>query len=200
MHEICYTEYSLKKSKLAIQKELDKMVRMESDYGGLSSSIEWRKEIFTSYSEAVEFLDSKDEYYYCAAVRFFDTRKLNVNEKSKIKNLKNKIVVAEKEYREMINNSYFANHKSNLLSCKACESKISVIHLNKKSNSNICPVCNSDLRPKKFLDKANIKKIKINEMKELLLKYIEEEEKKYFEKHKDNDSFWKWLVKIEYHV
>lgn len=108
---------------------------------------------------------------------------------------KSKITQLKQEYKELNEKEYFKDHKSVFISCKNCKSKITLKYLNK----NICPICLCDLRPNSFQEKLKNKKKKIDKLNEILKKEIKKEEEIFYNKYKNNEKYWKWLVRIEYH-
>lgn len=161
---------------------------------GLCKKIEWRKEMkpFLTKEDAEDYIGKHfcDGNYQQVAVPYYDgpTSK-------KLQELTDKIYMLNKKYDEAKDAVYYLTHpiKAQLLTCKHCGTKISMPYFLKSYyNKNICPVCNTDLRPKSELQKFERLKEQIKKLKE---KEVELKRKEF------SKSRWlRWLVKVEWHV
>lgn len=189
-HSIEYFSYPEKKGKNNILNELDAYVRnatWEEGGSGLSSIRWYDAPILNSHDEAMSFLDSNDKGWYDQlAVRYRAVPKgVTTN---RLTELEQKYREVSKIYDDLRTKIYVKDFKAEFIGCKRCGSKVNRKYL----RSNMCPVCNFDLRSdtvKKTIEDAYKRVLKVEEqIKEEKLKLV----------NKKADIFW--LVKIEYHL
>lgn len=190
-HNIKHLVYKEDVDRRKVQADLDNYVAHEDwqeGCSGLNSPIRWIEScgVLNSYDEALEYIRSHDKGWYDSlAVRFkeFDGTKTTAQKKAE-----EKAESAKKKYIDLVNKFHFENIKAAFIGCRHCGSKISLNYL----DSNCCPVCDGDMRPKSTLDTLERYEANLKKANELLL----EEQNKTLVKH----SKTKWLVKIEYHT
>ena len=96
--------------------------------------------VFPSEKEARKFIDDRYGSWsrrYNVYVEFIDTK-----ETSKIKSLKERLKATREKKEQYIKKEQIINHKSSLIGCKHCGSKIAREFL----KNDYCPVCGTDLR------------------------------------------------------
>lgn len=192
-HCVNFDVFPIKQSKQSIFEEVDSIAENESDGGvGLGSRIRWYdNEIQNSYEEAKAFIEEHDKGWYDQlAVPFRQAQQEGLTTKKTI-DLKRRISELDKAYCEKDKKIHYANVKSKTISCKTCESKISVAYL----RSNACPVCQGELRPESVMNDLKNKQAKLDELRHKL----KEEEKRLATKSVKNANLM-WLVKTEFHV
>lgn len=190
-HNIKYETYHEKVNKKSVQAEWDAYVRhadWEEGASGLPNQIRWIDTTLPDYDSAMSYIEQHDKKWYDQlAVKYIEYSGAKPTKKEET--LKEKVGEACKKYNSLSNEFYFAGSKSAFKSCPKCNSKLSLSYL----NSNICPLCYSDLRPSSAI--IAIDKAKTN-WKELQKAYDEERKKN----EKKGKKSVKWLVKIEYHT
>ena len=196
-HLTCLDVFSFKKTKKHIECCVNEVARKEGDYGTeLSKPIRWYEDkIYNSKEEAEKAIRAKDKGWYDQlAVLFrepvgdFRTKKIKDMEKRIERECKKNSLLKEK--------MHFLNHKSNLITCKNCSSKISSKYLKR---TNFCPVCSKDLRPISVQEKIKKNEEKINFLQKELRKMVKKERLKIFQNQKTKTEVF-WLVKTEFHV
>lgn len=190
-HSVEFYDYSTKVSKGEIFADMDEIVIYNGDdegHTGLNQNIRFYDNVcLDTREEAKNFIEKHDKGW-CdqLAVKYKDCGPVNSK----------KLIDLKKQYDttiEKIKKSkgfYFANHKSKLITCKNCESKLAVSFL----NTNNCPVCRKDLRPE--TEQARIDGL--YKKKGVLEDRIQEEEQRLKKKQAKKGKEM-WLVKIEYH-
>ncbi len=103
------------------------------------------------YDEACEFLDAKADgkFYQDYAVRFYNTDK--VKKSKKVENLEERVKTMWTKRREYEAAHSVTLHKSELIGCKKCNSKLAIKYLRTEK----CPVCCSDLRADYILERLD---------------------------------------------
>ena len=192
-HIIDYDVYSEKVSKSYVQEKWDK-VAYGREGGGLPNKIRWLDITLNSYEEAKEYISKVDKGWYdCLAVKYKDFDISSIKAPKKLQELKDRCSRLEKEYREISNIVECKTFKSQLITCKQCNSKLNKDYM----RSNKCPLCGNDIR-------SDTTKKRIKAKYDALLsirQQIEEENKKLLTKQSKqiNNATIRWLVKVEYH-
>lgn len=116
-------------------------------YTGTFRGIEFNsKTFFSSYNaahDAVRRMQCNQDKNM--AVPFYEFEEALMANK-KLMALEAKIKELEKKYREAEKKNYFSTLTSEFVSCRTCKSKLNRSFLVDRA-SNLCPVCESDLRP-----------------------------------------------------
>ena len=137
--------------------------------------IKYSNKIFTSYEEAKKYLFNNCEWSrkINPYVKFIDIEKAKVT--SKMQAIEKRINDTYEKKMTYIEKEHIVNHKSNLIGCCKCNSKIARLYIGKNDK---CPVCGNDLRSDTV--KNTIKRYEeiINDCK----KQLTEEKKKQSEK------------------
>ncbi len=203
-HNIMHYTYKHNVNKRKVQDELDSYVRhadWQEGASGLPNPIRWLNVTLDSYEEAEKYIKEHDnDWYDQIAVMYYENH--NLKPSKTYETLKERAERLNRRYMELRDKIHYADVKSKFITCRYCDSKISVAVLSGKLKSwaywgkrNNCPVCGRDLRPESTL--ALIETAKKNAEK--AAKDLKAEEKKLMEKQKKNAEI-KWLVKIEYHT
>ena len=189
-HNIKYFTYKEDVNRRRVQAELDNYVAHEDwqeGCSGLSSPIRWIENcgVLNSYDEALEYINSHDRGWYDSlAVRY---KEIDVKPSSALKKAQERLEDTKKKFSDLDNKLHYADVKADFISCRNCGSKISRRYL----HSNLCPVCNFDMRPQTTLETLARYKANLDKAKTL----VSEEKNKAIKKGKTL-----WLVKIEYHT
>lgn len=192
-HIIDYDVYSEKVSKSYVQEKWDK-IAYGREGSGLPNKIRWLDITLNSYEEAKEYISKVDKGWYdCLAVKYKDFDISSIKAPKKLQELKDRCSRLEKEYREISNIVECKTFKSQLITCKQCNSKLNKDYM----HSNKCPLCGNDIR-------SDTTKKRIKAKYDALLsirQQIEEENKKLLTKQSKqiNNATIRWLVKVEYH-
>ena len=192
-HIIDYDVYSEKVSKSDVQEKWDK-IAYGREGSGLPNKIRWLDITLNSYEEAKEYISKVDKGWYdCLAVKYKDFDISSIKAPKKLQELKDRCSRLEKEYREISNIVECKTFKSQLITCKQCNSKLNKDYM----RSNKCPLCGNDIR-------SDTTKKRIKAKYDALLsirQQIEEENKKLLTKQSKqiNNATIRWLVKVEYH-
>lgn len=191
-HAIHYDTFRTKTSKKDIYSLVNKRAVEEGDsHSGLYKDIRWYNQCLNSEEEAIEFIERHDKGWYDQLAVKFKHQK-NFKPSKALNQLKARLEKATRTYKETSSNPHFTNHKSNLIGCKSCGSKLATKHIRYK---NFCPVCSADLRPPSVLKAIQ----DLKEKKEAL--EAEVAKKEYDERMKSIDKAEEfWLVKTEFHV
>ena len=191
MHEILYRTFPLKEDRKDIEAELDSLAAAESDYGDcLPKPIRFIDRTFDTYNEAVAFIESEDKGSYDQlAVKYLDYP--NFRKSRKYEELERKLNEAAIKATEEQCRFYYADSKSEFLSCRTCSSRLRTFYL----HNNRCPVCGNDMRPGGVLQHIEALKGKADEIREKL-----EAEERHLQEKQRKTAVEKWLVKIEYHT
>lgn len=163
--------------------------RGENPFGDYHGGMTFLKGIRSSQADAFDYLEEKSSggFYDDYAIQFYDVDSLKMTKTAT--NLINRLEKMKKDYKDYVSKMQIANsHKSKLVTCKNCESKLAVSYLS-KTNSK-CPVCKSDLRADYILKR--IEKYKAD-IKDLEKKVQKEKEKK------SNKAPIRWAYKVEVH-
>lgn len=190
MHNIEYFDYPVKGSnKKTIQSDLNEYVsRQTYQEGGHGiEPIRWiDDDVCADYNAAQARIEHLDNHNYDQlAVKYHESA-----ESPKTKAFETLVARRDeinKKLLEVENTSHHKGTKSKFVSCKKCGSKISTEYL----DSNYCPVCRADLRPKTLLNSIDKMRERINELNKKIREATIKANKK---------SPLYWLVKIEYHT
>lgn len=188
-HNIEYRSYDENIHRDFVKRELDHYVSQvdwEEGCSGLYNGIRWLDNVpvRSDYEAAEQYLMDNDRGDYDnLAVRYYEYKRKNTKQAMA---LAEKSKAAAAEYRKRDDAVWAETLTSAFVSCKACGSRLSRLHL----RGNFCPVCRADLRPETTI-KA------IERAKEKLEK-AQKAEKEYAKQHSDKRV--RWLVKFEYHT
>lgn len=185
-HQISFNTFSATNSINDIIHELTEFSERDGDSGGIYRSFKIVKTVFNSIDEADNWINDNDVSYGNFIVKAW-SKTPPKNTKSyldlfdKILEIKSQIV----KLQDVIN-----NFKSAYISCKTCNSKISIkyMKLDHKS-SHCCPVCGAS-----FIN-ATLNK-KISSLEEKISK-LNEKIKNWESKHNNKLVY---RTKIEFHV
>ena len=124
-HEVCMDIFPVTKNKKDIEKKLNQRAIEQGDYRtGLGQAITWHNYCLDSEEEAEEFIDRQDHGFYDQlAVKFLKVE--NFKPSQAFKNLEKRVEKAKLNYYNLRDKHYFENHKSKLITCSSCTSKIS---------------------------------------------------------------------------
>lgn len=192
-HEIHHDDFKVTTSKERILAMVSARAERDGDYHEPITSIEWQNRCFDSREDAEKYLNNLGGFYRQVAVQF---KYQNDFVPSKaLENTTEKARQAIVAYRTLNEAFHFGNHKSAIVGCKNCGSKIALKYLRSNICPNICPVCRKDLRPE-----TTQKRIKALKEKAIVLidkrRSMERAER---EKNlKKAETYW--LVKTEFHV
>lgn len=192
-HIIDYDVYSEKVSKSDVQEKWDK-IAYGREGSGLPNKIRWLDITLNSYEEAKEYIDKVDRGWYdCVAVKYKDFDISSIKSTKKLQELKDRCSRLEKEYREISNIVECKTFKSQLITCKQCNSKLNKDYM----RSNKCPLCGNDIRSDTTKKRIKAKYDNLLEIR----KQLELENKKLLTKQAKqiNNANIRWLVKVEYH-
>lgn len=191
-HAVEVTTFSIKDSKKNITEMVNQRAIEESDcHGGLYCDIKWYDRCFDTIEDARQFIEDNDTYSYaCLAVRY--KHESNFKPSKTLITIREQLKDAREKFRKANCTMHFAEHKSTLVGCKKCGSKIAVKYLHHR---NSCPVCNEDLRPDSILKHIAALDEKV---KTLEKKAKDREREERLKSLKLAEEYW--LVKTEYHV
>ena len=187
MHET----YPEKVNKTSVQTEWDEYVRhadWQEGASGLPGSIRWIDYICEDYEAAEQYIDNHDKGWYDQLAVKYRSPKQNTKPSAKLTQLQEQLKKYRTKLMEYNQKIHYKGVKSAYVGCKNCGSKLSTKYI----NSNLCPMCRTDLRPESILNTISSLKTKEKE----LSKKIREEELKQLKKNAEI----RWLVKIEYHT
>lgn len=195
MHEIRFFEFEEKKSKQAIQKELDTYAELNSDCNSPLETIEFKNVTFDTYELAEEYLEnySSGKFYPQTAVKYRELPELKpskalLNLRARRDELIKKRDTFQKESTD------FSKRKSKTVGCPTCGSQLATKYL----KTSCCPLCRTELRSKTDLSRLEGYNEKIKELNKEIKKKETEERKKQATKFVNAKVFW--LVRTEIHV
>lgn len=189
MHNIEYETYPLDVDRRSVKEYWDDYVAKEDWREGatcLPNSIRWIEDgISDTYDEAEKRINKLDRGWYDQiAVKYKSYKPCKTKKFEKLRERLREAVNAVYEKKSKIHYSA-KNVSSEFVGCKHCGSKIATKYI----DSNLCPVCKTDLRPASVLQAIK----KAEEKKDEIGKLMEAEEKK-------GKYEVLWLLKIEYHT
>lgn len=194
-HMVGYRTYPENVDKRIVYADINEIL-LEENYvensNGLTNPIRWYEDIqpLLSYEDAKRFIEEHDKKWYDnLAVRFKDIDSLK--ETKKLKGMKDRYKQIEQDYAKMLNTVECKSFKSQLISCKQCNSKLNKDYM----RTNKCPLCGFDIRSDTTKQRILNKEKSLRELK----KQIDMEIKKLQEQHnkKSSRSRVYWLVKYE---
>lgn len=166
---------------------------------GALDSIRWLDaEVLSDRTAAEKFIEDNDSGWYdCLAVPYITTEtaaRVRYEKTNTYKTLTRRLGNAVNKRNELDKKLFFADIKSEFVSCKNCRSKLAVAFM----NSNFCPLCGQDMRSKTALDKIE----RCNKSITSIYTEIETERKRYKARKnkKTTQTVTMWLVKIEYYT
>lgn len=190
-HNIKHYDYPETVNRKDIEANLAAFVEHECcKEGGHLTRVRWLDKVkpLATYEDACLYIESQDKGWYdCVAVRYRVPGKETAAHKSLIA----KRTEAYQKCNELRAKPHLADSTAEFVGCKACGSKLARVPLLVKQNSNFCPVCGADLRPKSALEAI----ARAEAACEKIEQQIKEEERKMAKK-----GSVRWLVKIEYHT
>lgn len=203
-HNIEYFSYKENVDKKKVQRDMDNYVAhadWQEGCSGLYNNIRWIDVVLNDYDEAMDYIEKHDrDNYDQLAVKYYVYPPL-VKSKT-YETLKERAERLRARYNELKNNIHYKDVKAKFITCRFCDSKISVTVLADRlksyahwGNRNECPVCGRDLRPESTIELIE----KARQNAEKAEKDLRDEEKKLKAKQRKNATI-KWLVKIEYHT
>lgn len=191
-HAIYHDSFSVKKSRNEIYSILDQRAIEEGDYhSGLNANIRWYNRCFPTIEEAEKFLESNDKGWYDQLAVKYKYQE-DFKPSKALEQLYTRQIKIRGTYNSVFSVSHFRNHKSKLITCKSCTSKIATPFL---ESTNYCPVCRKDMRPDSVKQRLERLKAKINELDKEIADKEHEERLKQIDKAEEY-----WLVKTEFHV
>lgn len=198
LDHICeYYIYPANANKDKIYEELQEIVKCRSE--GSLDHIRWLdRRPCTNKQAAEKFIEANDSGWFdCLAVRYYGiTDVAAFGETEEYKRLANKLSLVAQKYISLNEKLFFENKKTEFVLCKNCRSKLALAYL----PSNLCPVCNSDMRSKSTIDRLNGYKRAMSsiyyEINAERLRYLVKAERAAGQQMKGTKI--NWLVKIEY--
>ena len=127
--------------------EIEYEVQSNQSYPDMHANFKIKKisnKVFESYEEAYNYLREVSQEWsrsYNPYVEFIDVEKAKVT--SKMKTLEKRINDTYGKKMAYIEKEHMVNHKSSLIGCCKCGSKIARLYIGKNDK---CPVCGNDLR------------------------------------------------------
>lgn len=189
MHNIEFETYPLKVDRKDVERSWDEYVAHEDWQEGatcLPNHIRWIEDgISDSYDEAEKRIEKLDRHCYDQlAVKYKEYKPCKTK---KYEKLRERFVEAFNALREKKEKVHYSakNISSEYVGCRHCGSKIATKYI----DTNVCPVCRTDMRPASVLQAIK----KAEEKKNEIGKLLEAEQKK-------GKYEVRWLVKIEYHT
>ncbi len=170
--------------------------RYESDPSdGLPYPVNFTDMVFDSYKDAEAYLNTHSlRDYKELAVKFKAPKKNAVKTSKPIMDKRAKITKYQDLYRQLDNKVHYAGVKSKTIKCRNCAAILPTLYI-KKTFTNKCPVCRSDLRPATVTDKLNKYMQEIKKLNAELKELEALEEKKAISKGFE----YKWAVACEVH-
>lgn len=196
-HIIDYGTYPEKVAKSSVQagwNEVAKGAGYIEGSSGLPNKIRWLDITLNSYEEAKEYIDKVDKGWYdCVAVKYKNIDMSSIKPTKKLQELQDRYYRLEKEYKEMSSTVECRTFKSQLITCKQCDSKLNKDYM----KSNKCPLCGNDIRSDTTKKRIKAKYDNLVDVR----KQLELENKKLSTKKvkQVNNANIYWLVKVEYH-
>lgn len=194
-HDYSWEDFPLKTSKENMQKWANQTHKIRCEYHDSCPPIQFMdNRVFDSYEEAMQWVKDyqRSRYYAQVAVKY--KTDVEFKKSAKLTALEKRAENARHEYYKLDNANHFKNHKSKLIECKHCESKLAVSYIRERT-SNRCPVCGHDLRPQSTLDRIKALQTKAKALEEESTALFRKEREKHLSK-----AEVRWLVRIEYHV
>lgn len=187
-HNIDYFIYPEHIDRKKVQAELDDYVAhidWQEGCQGLFTPIRWiNGKVFADRNEAEKYINRIDNHNYDQiAVQFYDHE---CKPDDKYKELQAKADEAYKEFTRREHILYAQTVTSTFIGCKKCGSRLVRTYL----KSNLCPVCQTDMRPDHMKKSVEAARSKWNRARDTSVDYLKKKAKKRV----------MWLVKIEYHT
>lgn len=192
-HMVRMETYEENVSKSKIQKGFDEWASQLGKKEGvraLNGQIRWINKTFNTYDDANKYIDKyyNSGSYEQVAVKYLEYPK-NIQTK-KFKDLNKKYIKCLLKYNEVASKVHYKNVKAQFVSCPNCLSKINRDFI----NSNSCPICHGEKRPKSTLEMIERHKAVLKDLSNQIL-----EEKISFEQKAKKQAKVMWLVKVEAH-